>query len=505
MACCLQVENLTKSFGDLVLFENISFAIEDGRRVALVAKNGTGKTTLLNIIAGREDHDGGEVVPRRDLRIAYLEQSPEYPAEMTVLEACFHSENPALKAIAEYERAIEEPSGEGLQEAMARMDALEAWDYEQRAKRILSRLKIRDFGQRVGTLSGGQLKRVALANALISESDLLILDEPTNHLDTDMTEWLEEYLAASGAGLLMVTHDRYFLDKVCSDILEIEDRQLYHYAGNYSYYLEKKQERESAFAMIDETAQRMANDGSLFQSYLDVQARFDRYSVGNAVLITAQKADATQLSDFKGWKNNGVFIKKGESGIVLLEPGEEYTKEDGTVGVSYNSKKVFDISQTTAKAKDRPAMKRDERLLLKAIIHNAPCPIEISQKLPENINAVYRPDDKKIYVRPGLEAGDIFRGISQELAHAHLDDGAYKRSDHAFTAYCVSYVLCSRYNVPKDMFRFDRLPEGFSTMDARSVRNELSKIRDVANEISSDMAKVLDKSMKPKERRDEAR
>ena len=248
MACCLQVEHLTKSFGDLVLFENISFAIEDGRRVALVAKNGTGKTTLLNIIAGREDHDGGEVVPRRDLRIAYLEQSPEYPAEMTVLEACFHSENPALKAIAEYERAIEEPSGEGLQEAMARMDALEAWDYEQRAKRILSRLKIRDFGQRVGTLSGGQLKRVALANALISESDLLILDEPTNHLDTDMTEWLEEYLAASGAGLLMVTHDRYFLDKVCSDILEIEDRQLYHYAGNYSYYLEKKQERETAQA-----------------------------------------------------------------------------------------------------------------------------------------------------------------------------------------------------------------------------------------------------------------
>lgn len=248
MACCLQVENLTKSFGDLVLFENISFAIEDGRRVALVAKNGTGKTTLLNIIAGREDHDGGEVVPRRDLRIAYLEQSPEYPAEMTVLEACFHSENPALKAIAEYERAIEEPSGEGLQEAMARMDALEAWDYEQRAKRILSRLKIRDFGQRVGTLSGGQLKRVALANALISESDLLILDEPTNHLDTDMTEWLEEYLTASGAGLLMVTHDRYFLDKVCSDILEIEDRQLYHYAGNYSYYLEKKQEHETAQA-----------------------------------------------------------------------------------------------------------------------------------------------------------------------------------------------------------------------------------------------------------------
>ena len=250
MACCLQVENLTKSFGDLVLFENISFAVEDGRRTALVAKNGTGKTTLLNIIAGRESHEGGSIVPRRDLRIAYLEQSPAYPAGLTVLEACFYSDNPALKAIAEYERAIADPSGGGLQEAMARMDALEAWDYELRAKQILSRLKIRDFDQRIETLSGGQLKRVALANVLISESDLLILDEPTNHLDTDMTEWLEEYLAASSAGLLMVTHDCYFLDKVCSDILEIEDGRIYHYAGNYSYYLEKKQERETAQAAL---------------------------------------------------------------------------------------------------------------------------------------------------------------------------------------------------------------------------------------------------------------
>ena len=248
---------------------------------------------------------------------------------------------------------------------------------------------------------------------------------------------------------------------------------------------QKKQERESAFAMIDETAQRMANDGGLFQSYLDVQARFDRYSVGNAVLITAQKADATQLSDFKGWKNNGVFIKKGESGIVLLEPGEEYTKEDGTVGVSYNSKKVFDISQTTAKVKDRPAMKRDERLLLKAIIHNAPCPIEISQKLPENINAVYRPDDKKIYVRPGLEAGDIFRGISQELAHAHLDDGAYKRSDHAFTAYCVSYVLCSRYNVPKDIPEFGRYDDLVSLLGTACEKDALRTIR---KQLEADLA-----------------
>ena len=268
---------------------------------------------------------------------------------------------------------------------------------------------------------------------------------------------------------------------------------------------QKKQERENAFAMIDETAQHMANDGALFQSYLDVQAHFDRYSVGNALLITAQKPDAKQLADFKGWKDNGVYIKKGESGITLLEPGEEYTKEDGSIGVSYNSKKVFDITQTNAKVKDRPGIKRDERMLLKAIIHNAPCPIEISQQMPENINAVYRSEDKKIYVKAGQEAADIFRGISQELAHAHLDNGEYKRSDHAFTAYCVSYMLCSRYNVAKDMFLFERLPENLATMDARSVRNELSKIRDIANEISSDMAKVLDKDIKPKERRDEAR
>lgn len=221
---------------------------------------------------------------------------------------------------------------------------------------------------------------------------------------------------------------------------------------------QKKQERENAFAMIDETAQHMANDGALFQSYLDVQAHFDRYSVGNALLITAQKPDAKQLADFKGWKDNGVYIKKGESGITLLEPGEEYTKEDGSIGVSYNSKKVFDITQTNAKVKDRPGVKRDERMLLKAIIHNAPCPIETSQQMPENINAVYRSEDKKIYVKAGQEAADIFRGISQELAHAHLDNGDYKRSDHAFTAYCVSYMLCSRYNVAKDMsdqYRFN--------------------------------------------------
>lgn len=243
MASCLQVENLTKSYGEQVLFENISFTIEEGRRVALVAKNGTGKTTLLNIIAGKESHDAGSVVPRRGLRIAYLKQSPAYPAGMTVLEACFHAANPALKAIAEYERAIGNASGEGLQEAMARMDALEAWDYEQRAKRILSRLRIRDFGQKVETLSGGQLKRVALANVLISESDLLILDEPTNHLDLKTKDVLKQALLDFDGTLIVVSHDRDFLDGLVSKVYEFgHGRVREHLCGIYEFLESKKME-----------------------------------------------------------------------------------------------------------------------------------------------------------------------------------------------------------------------------------------------------------------------
>lgn len=268
---------------------------------------------------------------------------------------------------------------------------------------------------------------------------------------------------------------------------------------------QKKQERDKAYALIDETAGKMTKDGKLFQSYLDVQAQFDRYSVGNAILITAQKPDATQLADFNTWKNNGVFVKKGESGVVLLEPGEEYTKDDGTVGVSYNSKKVFDITQTSAKQKDKPQVKLDDRLLLKALIHNAPCPIKISEELPDMIHAAYQPQNKVILVRAGMQAPDIFRCLAQELTHAHLDKGNYERKDNAFTAYCTAYMLCSRYDVPKDMFRFDKLPENITQMDSREVRQELSKIRDTANVISADMSRVLEKQKKPIERRDEAR
>ena len=263
----MQVDGLTKSFGDLVLFNEISFGIAEGQRIGLIAKNGSGKTTLLNIIAGKEGYDAGNIVFRRDLRIAYLEQDPQYPEDLTVLEACFHSNNETVQLIKEYEACMETKGNPGLQELLIRMDHEKAWDYERKAKQILSQLKIRNFDQLVKHLSGGQLKRVALANTLITEPDLLILDEPTNHLDLDMTEWLEEYLRRTNVSLLMVTHDRYFLDRVCSEIIEIDNKQVYQYKGNYSYYLEKRQER------IDSTNVEIERANNLYRTELDWMRR----------------------------------------------------------------------------------------------------------------------------------------------------------------------------------------------------------------------------------------
>ena len=263
----LQVENLTKSFGDLVLFNGISFGIAEGQRIGLIAKNGSGKTTLLNILAGKEGYNEGKITFRRDLRVGYLEQSPKYPEELTVLEACFYHGNSTVELIKEYERCMETPGNPGMDELLVRMEHEKAWDYERRAKQILSQLKIRDFSQKIGHLSGGQLKRVALANILITEPDLLILDEPTNHLDLDMTEWLEEYLNRGSLSLLMVTHDRYFLDRVCSEIIEIDNRQLYSYKGNYSYYLEKRQER------IEATNAEIARANNLYRTELEWMRR----------------------------------------------------------------------------------------------------------------------------------------------------------------------------------------------------------------------------------------
>lgn len=243
MTSYLQIENLSKHFGDKILFENISFGIADNQRVALIARNGMGKTTLLNIIAGIEDHNGGSISFKRDLRVGYLKQKPEFDPQLPVIDACLQCDNQAIQTIARYEHCLQSGNQEQLAEVMAEMDVHKAWDYENRIKQILSKLHIVNFEQKMGELSGGQQKRVALANVLISEPELLILDEPTNHLDLEMVEWLEDFLNRSTMALLMVTHDRYFLDRVCTDILEIDHRQLFAYKGNYSYYLEKRAER----------------------------------------------------------------------------------------------------------------------------------------------------------------------------------------------------------------------------------------------------------------------
>lgn len=246
MVSFLQVNDLTKSFGDNILFEGITFGVAQGQKIGLIAKNGSGKTTLLNIIAGKEDYDSGSVVFRNGLRVGYLEQAPHYPSGLTVLQACFYSQNETVKLLAEYEQALIENDSKKVNELLEKMDSLKAWDYELRAKQILGELKIHNFEQKVENLSGGQLKRVALANVLITEPELIILDEPTNHLDLEMTEWLEDYLGRSTISILMVTHDRYFLDNVCSEILEIDRKQVYQYKGNYAYYLEKREERIDA-------------------------------------------------------------------------------------------------------------------------------------------------------------------------------------------------------------------------------------------------------------------
>lgn len=263
----LQVEGLTKRIGDRVLFDRISFGIAEGKRVGLIAQNGTGKSTLLNILSGKDGYDEGRVVFRKDLKVGYLEQNPFYPSDLTVIEACFWHGNTTTNLIREYEECMNTPGNPGLDVLLDRMEREKAWDYENRAKQILSQLKISAFDQVVSTLSGGQLKRVALANVLITEPDLLILDEPTNHLDLEMIEWLEEYLNRSSLSLLMVTHDRYFLDRVCSEILELDDCTMYAYKGNYSYYLQKRQER------INAANAEVARANNLYRTELDWMRR----------------------------------------------------------------------------------------------------------------------------------------------------------------------------------------------------------------------------------------
>ena len=370
----LQVEELTKSFGDLVLFEKISFGLAQGQRVGLIAKNGTGKTTLLNILAGKEGYDEGRITFRRDQRVGYLEQSPGYPEGLTVLEACFYHGNATVDLIREYEKCLETPGNPGLDDLLARMEHEKAWDYERKAKQILSQLKIRNFDQPIGQLSGGQLKRVALANVLITEPDLLILDEPTNHLDLDMTEWLEGYLGKGNLSLLMVTHDRYFLDRVCSEIMELDREGVYAYKGNYSYYLQKRQERmdaanaeiarannlyrtelewmrrmpqarghkaryrEEAFYELEKVAKRRMNEQ---QVRLDVKSSYIGSKIFEADRLCKRFGDLTILEDF-----SYIFSRYEKMGIVGNNGTGKSTFIKLLLGIEKPDGGILDIGET---------------------------------------------------------------------------------------------------------------------------------------------------------------
>lgn len=263
----IEIQHLSKSFGDLLLLDDISFSIAEGQHIGIIAKNGFGKTTLLNILAGKESNDSGSIVKKRDLRIGYLEQAPTYDPELSVIDACFSKAGEVFSLISRYEKCLQTAGNPGLDALIEEMEQRGAWDFETKAKQILSKLDINDFNQPIGQLSGGQVKRVALANVLISEPDLLILDEPTNHLDIEMIEWLEKYLQRGNKTLLMVTHDRYFLERVCETILELDNRQIYTYRGNYEYYLEKRDER------INVTNATIQKSNNLYRKELDWMRR----------------------------------------------------------------------------------------------------------------------------------------------------------------------------------------------------------------------------------------
>lgn len=242
----LQIENLTKSYGDRMLFSDVTFGVYEGDKIGIIAKNGTGKSTLLNIIAGNESPDSGNVIFRNGLRVGILEQSPRFAPGASIIEACLQEDSPICRAISRYEKDLVSGNENELNESIHIMDSLGGWEYEDRVKQLLTQLGITDLTASTEHLSGGQAKRIAIANVILREPELIILDEPTNHLDIQIIEWLEDYLRKSRVTLLMVTHDRYFLDRVTNKIIEIDNQQIFTYNGNYDYYLRRRQERIEA-------------------------------------------------------------------------------------------------------------------------------------------------------------------------------------------------------------------------------------------------------------------
>lgn len=324
MISFLQVENLSKRFGEHLLFENISFGIGKNQKTALIARNGKGKSTLLSIIAGKDTPDTGTVIFRNDITVGYLAQEPDLDPESLVLEEMFNTDTPVLTLIKEYERAVSSNDIQALETLIPRMDALNAWNHETEIKQILSELKVDFYDRHVRELSGGQRKRVGLAKVLISHPDFLILDEPTNHLDTEMIEWLEDYLHDTQTTLFMVTHDRYFLDRVCDNIIELDDFGLYSYAGNYSYYLEKRAERlASRDAAIDKTRNLLRTEQEWMRRMPQARGHKARYRIDNFYRLKDAASRPTEE------KHLELDIKGQRLGRKILEL-EHVTKSYGS-------------------------------------------------------------------------------------------------------------------------------------------------------------------------------
>ena len=264
----------------------------------------------------------------------------------------------------------------------------------------------------------------------------------------------------------------------------------------------KQQERTEAFEMLDNATVEAVANPETFRDYLLIQSRFGKYSVSNALLISYQNNEATYLADFETWKEKGVFVQKGERGITLLEPGNEFTREDGTTGFSINVKKVFDISQTNS---ERSYSRRtpDERRVLKALISSSPCDIRMTNELDGNVCARYVPKDDAIYIRQGLDGEDIFRSLSQEIVIANFAKNGVARDDCVFTAYCATYVLCERNGFDTGDFDFEKVPEMFKDAEPKAIRGQLDKIRDSANELSQDMNRIMEEQQKAKRSRDD--
>ena len=343
----LSLENVTKSYGDKILFRNISLQISKGQKVALIAKNGTGKTTLLRVIAGLESGEGENyrIYLHRDIRIGYLQQEPEFNEGLSVLETVFHSDNPLTQAIRRYESALLHPEQpERLQASLVEMDDLKAWDFEARIKEILFKLNITDLEKPVSELSGGQRKRLALAQLLIDEPDFLILDEPTNHLDLDMVEWLEEYLSQPNLTLFLVTHDRYFLENICDQIVELDRGQVFRYNGNYSDFLEKKAARTENESTEQEKAQKLLRKELEWVNRMPkarttkAKSRVDAFY--DLKEKTSQRIDRSEIQiDIKGARLGSKIVElhnvsKGYGDVNLFENFSYKFKQKERVGIA---------------------------------------------------------------------------------------------------------------------------------------------------------------------------